>query len=138
MNNQIESMPNWEYEFYSEMSNFEILQLQAIQLDNTNSIVTIFMSALFAYFMLSQFFAAKLSKSQTIMITVVYSFFMIYEVILMGLGLENIFSLQLYVSSVSGDVGQVPNLLIFMVLPFISGIAWLISIVYMWTSSRKK
>lgn len=138
MDNQILAIPNWLIEFYDEMSNFEISQLQAIQLDNINSIITIFMSALFAYFMLSQFFARKLSKPQILVITIVYSLFMFYEVILMASNLNNLFTLQFYLSSLSGGESPEPNLNIFMILPFISGVAWLISIVYMWTLSRKK
>ena len=120
------------------MSNFEIFQLVVIQIDNVNSIITIFMSALFAYFMLSQFFATKLSKSQIIIVTVVYSIFMFFEVTLMASNLINIYGLQIYLSYISGGVLTEPRIYFFMILPFVSLIAWGISIVYMWTSSRGK
>lgn len=136
--NSIEDMPAWLIEFYGGMSNFEIAQLQAIQIDNLNSIVTIFMSALFAFFMLSQFFAKKIINSQIVVITIVYSFFMLYEIYLMGSHLVNTYNIQLFMSSVSGGVLEETNLLAFMLLPLISFIAWLISVVYMWTSSRQK
>ncbi|MBN4053858.1 hypothetical protein JYT97_03125 [Haliea sp. AH-315-K21] len=134
----IEGIPNWLYEFYGEMSNFEIIQLQAAQLDNTNSILTIVMSALFAYFMLSQFFATKLSKLQVIIISIIYSLFMLFEVSLMASTLVNNHSIQLYFSSLSGGELTVDPLMLFMTLPFISIIAWGISIIYMWTLSRRK
>ncbi|MBN4076060.1 hypothetical protein JYU22_05735, partial [Gammaproteobacteria bacterium AH-315-E17] len=126
----IEGIPNWLYEFYGEMSNFEIIQLQAAQLDNTNSILTIVMSALFAYFMLSQFFATKLSKLQVIIISIIYSLFMLFEVSLMASTLVNNHSIQLYFSSLSGGELTVDPLMLFMTLPFISIIAWGISIIY--------
>lgn len=135
MNNDI---PVWLLEHYGEMSNFEVAQLQAIQIDNINSIITIFMSALFAYFMLGQFFAKKLPMSQVMVITVVYSLFMFYEAGLLASFLVNTHALQFYVSTISEGGLEEPSLLYFMILPAIALIAWLISVVYMWTSSRQK
>ncbi|MDC1435825.1 hypothetical protein N8303_01020 [Gammaproteobacteria bacterium] len=135
---EIAGIPNWLNEFYGGMSNFELAQMQAMQLDNTNSILTIFLSSLFAFFMLSRFYATKLPKYQAIIISIIYSLFMFFEVNLMASTLVNIHSYQLYVSTLSGGELSVAPLSFFLLLPLISIIAWGVSVVYMWATSRRK
>ena len=66
--------------FLSQMSAFEVVELQNRLFEFGNSVITIFMSTLFAYLLVSQFIVSRVSARQLVTISIVYSVFMLYQI----------------------------------------------------------
>jgi|ETNmetMinimDraft_35_1059890.scaffolds.fasta_scaffold29128_3 hypothetical protein len=126
-----------ELQMYEAMSAFELADLQTTYQGLTNSTITAFTSATFAYIVLCYLAASKLTRNQLFAVSIVYSIFMLIQIVMLVSYSGNTMSLQRHIATVYSDREMLPTLTFFF-YPIAAFIGWLMSITYMWSLVRRK
>ena len=122
-------------ELLNQLSAFELIELQTIYFDLANSTLTIFTTALFAYLFLCHVALDRLSKVQLIVITSLYSLFMLTQVLFLTGHFYNAHGIQGRMSTLFSDIPEGGNEMFYFV-PAIAIVSWVVSILYMWSMRR--
>ena len=114
---------------FDELDHFELIQVGQYYADTLFSLLTLHMTVFFGYLALVYFVGPKLSRSQVIWISILYSWFSVGMIAGAFTQAMGIFELTLKLTGLS-DYGQ------FFFMPSLLLVSWLYSIYFMY-SCRK-
>ena len=120
--------------FLGQLSPFEVVELQHSFSELGNSTISIFMTALFAYLLISQFIVSKISLGQLFTISIVYSVFLLYQILSLVSIQYNIYNIQLHLIEIANGskfIVDVESIALTMIMPVICFLGWIVSIIYM-------
>lgn len=118
-----------------QLSAFELMEMHTIQLGLANSTLAIFTSALFAYLILCHAALDKLSKWQLIVVSCIYSFFMLTQILSLFAYYGTASILADHMSTLYSDVP--PANVFYFSTPSIAFLSWVVSIFYMLSLRRR-
>lgn len=118
-------------DLYSEMTNYELIDLFYTVGGNITDNITVLITTLFAYLALAYIAGKKLSKFQVASITTIYSAFIIFMI-------GGIYRDSSYSSNIALALFQIDTSRDGVMLAVVLILAWLLSIVFMIQTRRAK
>ena len=127
--------------YLSQLSAFELAELQQMFLEFGNTTITIYMSALFAYLLVSQFVISRISANQLVTISIIYSVFMLYLITTLFNVQINAYNIQRHMMELFPDssyIIEIESIVPLLIIPVSCLLGWIVSLIYMKATWRNK